>query len=205
MFNQFAKYEEVFQVWRRDGLPGLKPESYKYIEWLTSPDDDQQPREGTLWPHQWEALLRVVYAHEILDKTEIGADGLLLNVVTGGGKTAVIAALVAWLRVAHGVEKFVLLCPNLVVRDRLEEDFEGGKVFGARDLLPAWAPIQPQDFLLTTLGSGKDGGWASLLSANVVLGNIHQFYQSNKSGQSNLSDLMNGPDFAPFNDEAHTS
>jgi len=100
MFNQFARYEDAFRDWRRDGMPGLKAESYEYIEFLTSPDDDQAARVGTLWPHQWESFLRVVYAHEILGKAEIGADGLLLNIVTGGGKTAVIAALIAWLRIA---------------------------------------------------------------------------------------------------------
>ncbi len=205
MFNQFAKYENAFRDWRRDGMPGLKADSYKYIEFLTSPDDDQAAREGTLWPHQWESFLRVVYAHEILGKTQIGADGLLLNIVTGGGKTAVIAALIAWLRIVHGVQKFVLLCPNLIVRDRLEDDFQGGKVFKDRDLIPPWATAGPSDFDLTTLGSGKAGGWSSLFSASVILGNIHQFYQSNKSGQSNLSALMNGPDFALFNDEAHNS
>jgi len=187
-------------------MPGLKPESYGYVEFLTSKDDDQLPRDGTLWPHQWEAFLRVVYAHEILGKVEIGADGLLLNVVTGGGKTAVIAALIAWLRIAHGVQKFVMLCPNLIVRDRLEDDFTGGKVFKDRDLLPESALSSGLgNFDLTTLGSGKDGGWSSLFSASVVLGNIHQFYLSNKSGQSNLAGLMNGPEFAVFNDEAHNS
>ncbi len=205
MYNQFAKYEEAFQLWRKDGLTGLKTLSYKYIETLTSPDDDQAPREGTLWPHQWEAFLRVIYAHEILQVKELGSDGLLLNIVTGGGKTAIIAALVAWLRIAHDVQKFVLLCPNLIVRDRLEEDFEGGKVFRDRDLLPTWSNIRPEDFPLTTLGSNKDGGWASLFSASVVLGNIHQFYLSNNSGQSNLSALINGPSFGLFNDEAHNS
>jgi type III restriction enzyme len=205
MFNQFAKHEDAFRDWRRDGMPGLSADSYKYVEFLTSSDDDQAARDGTLWPHQWESFLRVVYAHEILGKAELGADGLLLNVVTGGGKTAVIAAIVAWLRIAHQVQKFVMLCPNLIVRDRLEEDFEGGKVFKARDLLPDWSPYRREDFVLTTLGAGKEGGWADLLSASVVLGNIHQFYLSNKSGQSNLSALMNGPDFALFNDEAHNS
>lgn len=205
MFNRFAQYEEVFRNWRRDGLPGLKVDSYKYIEFLTSKDDDQAARAGTLWPHQWESFLRVVYAHEILGKGELGADGLLLNVVTGGGKTAVIAAVIAWLRIAHNVQKFVMLCPNLIVRDRLEDDFEGGKVFKDRDLLPDWGHIRPQDFPLTTLGSGKGGGWSDLFSSDVILGNIHQFYLSNKSGQSNLSALMNGPDFALFNDEAHNS
>ena len=206
MFNQFARYEDAFRDWRRDGMPGLKAESYKYIEFLTSPDDDQAARTGTLWPHQWESFLRVVYAHEIRGRAEIGADGLLLNIVTGGGKTADIAAVIAWLRIAHNVQKFVLLCPNLIVRDRLEDDFAGRKVFKDRDLLPDWAISSGRgDFDLTTLGGGKEGGWSSLFSASVILGNIHQFYLSNKSGQSNLSALMNGPDFALFNDEAHNS
>jgi superfamily II DNA or RNA helicase len=205
MFNRFAQYEDAFRDWRRDGMPGLKPESFKYIEFLTSPDDDQAPRAGTLWPHQWESFLRVVYTREILGKAEIGADGLLLNIVTGGGKTAIIAAVTAWLRIAHDVQKFVMLCPNLIVRDRLEDDFEGGKAFKERGLIPDWSHCGPKDFALTTLGSGKEGGWASLFSASVILGNIHQFYQSNMSGQSNLSALMNGPEFVLFNDEAHNS
>ncbi|HEX9224556.1 MAG TPA: DEAD/DEAH box helicase family protein [Candidatus Acidoferrales bacterium] len=205
MFNRFAQYEDAFRDWRRDGKPGLKAESYKYVEFLTSPDNDECARTGTLWPHQWEAFLRVIYAHEILGKVDIGVDGLLLNIVTGGGKTALIAAIIAWLRIAQDVQKFALLCPNLIVRDRLEDDFDGGKVFKERDLIPDWAHCGPKDFVLTTLGSGKEGGWASLFSSSVILGNIHQFYQSNKSGQSNLSALMNGPEFALFNDEAHNS
>ena len=205
MFNRFARYEDAFRDWRRGGMPGLKAESYKYIEYLTSKDDDQAARTGTLWQHQWESFLRVVYAHEILGKAELGVEGLLLNVVTGGGKTAVIAAIIAWLRIAHNIQKFVMLCPNLIVRDRLDDDFEGGKVFKDRDLLPDWGHIRPQDFPLTTLGSGKGGGWSDLFSSDVILGNIHQFYQSNNSGKSNLSALMNGPEFALFNDEAHNS
>lgn len=205
MFNQFAKHEDAFRDWRRDGLPGLKADSFKYIAFLTSEDDDQAPRAGTLWPHQWESFLRVVYAHEVLGKAELGADGMLLNIVTGGGKTALIAAVIAWLRIAHSIQKFVMICPNLIVRDRLEDDFQRGKVFEDRDLLPDWSHCTPKDFVLTTLGSGREGGWADLLGATVVLGNIHQFYLSNKSGQSNLSALMSGPEFALFNDEAHNS
>jgi len=205
MFNDFARYEQQFADWRRDGCPGVKPETYKYIDFLSDPTDDQSPKPGTLWHHQWDAWLRVIYCHEVLGKTEIGVNGLLLNIVTGGGKTADIAALIAWLRIAHGVQKFVLLCPNLIVKDRLEEDFEKGKVFKDRGLLPDWAHCKPEDFTLTTLGTGKNSGWSSLLSADVILGNIHQFYQSNQSGQSNLSALINGPEFALFNDEAHNS
>lgn len=205
MFNDFSRHEQGFGDWRRDGYAGLKAETYKYLEFLFDPQNDQVAREGTLWPHQWEAFLRVIYCHEILGKSEIGSKGVLLNIVTGGGKTAVIAATIAWLKIAHGIQKFVLLCPNLIVRDRLEDDFENGKVFDDRQLLPSWANLRPEDFPLTTLGSGKGGGWSSLMSADVVLGNIHQFYQTNINGRSNLSALMNGPEFALFNDEAHNS
>ena len=59
MFNQFAKYEDTFRDWRRDGIPGLKAESCKYVEFLTSLNDDQVARPGTLWPHQWESFRRV--------------------------------------------------------------------------------------------------------------------------------------------------
>lgn len=205
MFNEFARHEQDFAEWRRDGYLGVRDETYKYVDFLASPEDDQVPREGTLWPHQWDAFLRVVYCHEILGKESIGKDGLLLNIVTGGGKTAVMAAIIAWLKIAHQVEKFLVLCPNLIVRDRLEEDFEGGRVFKARGLLPEKGDVKPEDFVLTTLGTGRESGWSSLLSASVIVGNIHQFYQTNKSGESNLSALMNGPDFVLFNDEAHNS
>ncbi len=203
MFNQFAKYEESFRAWRRDGWPGLNPVSGDYIEFLSSKENPKKARN--LWDHQWEAFLRVVYAHEVLGKAEIGEEGLLLNIVTGGGKTAIIAAVIAWLRIACGVQKFVLLCPNLIVRDRLEDDFQKGKVFRDRDLLPDWASYGPDDFALTTLGSGKEGGLAGLLGARVILGNIHQFYQSSHSGKSHLAALMRGAKFAVFNDEAHNS
>ena len=92
MFNHFAQYEQAFADWRRDGYPRVKPETYQYIDFLSDPADDQAAREGTLWPHRWEAFLRVVYSSEILGKAEIGQKGLLLNIVTGGGKTAAIAA-----------------------------------------------------------------------------------------------------------------
>jgi len=46
MFNQFSKHEQGFQDWRHDGMPGLRAESYRCIEFLTSPDDDQMARDA---------------------------------------------------------------------------------------------------------------------------------------------------------------
>ena len=205
MFNEFSQYEDDFQQWVKDGYPDAKPETLDYIRHLSDPDDDTKPRDGTLWTHQWDSFLRVIYAYEIKPDELAKPDGVLLNVVTGGGKTAIIAALIAWLRIAHDVQRFLMLCPNLIVRDRLEDDFQNGKVFADRDLIPAGAIVTKDDFALTTLGSDRPRGWANMLGASVILGNIHQFYTSTKSGMTNLVELMNGPDFVVFNDEAHNS
>ena len=136
MLNEFTQYEDEFQQWVKEGYPNAKTETLDYIRHLSDPEDDARPRLGTLWEHQWDSFLRVVYAYEIQHDTLAQPSGVLLNVVTGGGKTAIIAALMVWLRLAHDVQKFVLLCPNLIVRDRLEDDFKSGKVFTDRDLLP---------------------------------------------------------------------
>ena len=205
MLNQFSRYEEEFQNWVKGGYPGAHPETLDYLHHLSDPLDETRPREGTLWPHQWDSLLRVVFSHEIRRGDLAQPDGVLLNVVTGGGKTAIIAAVMAWLRTAHDIQRFVILCPNLIVRDRLEDDFADGRVFSDRDLIPSDSVVSRDDFALTTLGSDRPGGWANLLGSTVVLGNIHQFYASSKTGQANLAYLRNGGRFALFNDEAHNS
>ena len=205
MLNQFSRYEEEFQNWVKGGYPGALPETLDYLHHLSDPLDETRPREGTLWPHQWDSLLRVVFSHEIRRGDLAQPDGVLLNVVTGGGKTAIIAAVMAWLRTAHDIQRFVILCPNLIVRDRLEDDFADGRVFSDRDLIPSDSVVSRDDFALTTLGSDRPGGWANLLGSTVVLGNIHQFYASSKTGQANLAYLRNGGRFALFNDEAHNS
>ena len=205
MLNQFSRYEEEFRNWVKGGYPGALPETLDYLHHLSDPLDETRPREGTLWPHQWDSLLRVVFSHEIRRGDLAQPDGVLLNVVTGGGKTAIIAAVMAWLRTAHDIQRFVILCPNLIVRDRLEDDFADGRVFSDRDLIPPDSVISRDDFALTMLGSDRPGGWANLLGSTVVLGNIHQFYASSKAGQANLAYLRNGGRFALFNDEAHNS
>lgn len=72
MFNRFAQYEDDFlRTWRRDGMPGLKRDSYNYIEFLTSPDDDQAPRSGTIghtnrksYSCGWSMLMRSLEGRE---------------------------------------------------------------------------------------------------------------------------------------------
>jgi superfamily II DNA or RNA helicase len=195
MYYSFAPYEQDFRGWWESrAFADVNPLTRDFLIHLTRKD---APRK--LWRHQEEAVMRTVYAYEFLQWRE-----LLLNVVTGGGKTAIIGAVVAWLKTCHDIHKFLLLCPNTIVRDRLEDDFKDAKVFRDFGFLPLGMEHFTNELGLHVMqpGAAPQG----IRDCGVVLGNIHQLYQSNSSGERNLAVLMNTEDkIAVFNDEAHNT
>ena len=195
MYHSFAPYEQDFREWWESGsYPDVNPLTRDFLLHITRAD---APRR--LWRHQEEALMRVIYASELLQWNE-----LLLNIVTGGGKTAIIGAVVAWLKVCHDLHKFLLLCPNTIVRDRLEDDFRDAQVFRSFGFLPPGTEHYTNQLGLHVMQPGE--GPQGIRDSGVVLGNIHQLYQSNISGQRNLAVLMNADEkIAVFNDEAHNT
>jgi superfamily II DNA or RNA helicase len=195
MYYSFAPYEQDFRGWWESGdFSDVSPLTREFLLHLTRPDT---PRH--LWRHQEEAFMRVVYAYELLQWKE-----LLLNVVTGGGKTAIIGAIVAWLKVSHDLQKFVLLCPNTIVRDRLEDDFTEAKVFRDFGFFPPGTEHYTNELGLHVMQPGE--GPQGIRDNAIILGNIHQLYQSNINGQRNLAVLMTSDQrIAIFNDEAHNT
>jgi superfamily II DNA or RNA helicase len=195
MYYYFAPYEQDFREWwqSRD-FHDVSPLTRDFLLHITRPDAARK-----LWRHQEEALMRVVYAYELLQERE-----LLLNIVTGGGKTAVIGAVIAWLKACHNIHKFVLLCPNTIVRDRLEDDFKEAKVFRDFGFFPHGTEHLTNELGLHVMqpGSSPQG----IRDNGVILGNIHQLYESNTNGKRNLAVLMNSDEkIAVFNDEAHNT
>lgn len=206
MRNEFLNYEDDFQFWVESGFFGARDTTLDYLKFLADEDDYRRPKPGGLWPHQWDSLLRVIYSREVAPRS-LWEDGVLLNIVTGGGKTALIAATMVWLRLSHDVQRFLILCPNLIVRDRLDTDFLAGKVFVDRNLIPPASIVSHNDFALTTLGGESNSLPADLFGSNVVLANIHQFYLNSQTGQRNFWAFLqaNQTPFAIFNDEAHNT
>lgn len=191
-------YLEGFDVWRVEHFPGVKEETRRFIEHLTD-----QNKEVKLWKHQLEATLRVIYAYEVLGKRN-----LLLNIVTGGGKTAIIGACVAYLKMCHQVDKFIVLVPNLIVKDRLQRDFlvvAGEKtVFQKFDFFPPEYKVMEHSLNAHVMEEGASS--QGILESGVIIGNIHQVYESNTSGKKNLDWFLNKiGNFAIFNDEAHNT
>lgn len=193
MHNAFLTHEADFATWSAEGFDGVTDATREFLEHL-----DERPGERCLWPHQLEAFHRLVYSYEVL-----GRPNLLLNIVTGGGKTAIIAATMAWLRFAHNVRSFVVLTPNLIVRDRLREDLEQARLIAEFSFFPSTSSYLADELGLHVLGEGSPAG---MLENGVILGNIHQLYSGRRGTNENLAFILNYlGDLAIFNDEAHNT
>ncbi len=203
MPNSFAIYESDFNDWRMSGYPGANTETLEFIEHLFIRNNELQ-----LWPQQKEAVLRVIYSYEIR-KNELG-NKYLLKIVTGGGKTLIIASIIAWLKYAHSTEfeKFILICPNLIVKDRLAIDFVRSQDNNYKTVFEKWS-LTPDENInknlsATVLESGGDP--QSMLTADIVITNIQELYPSGTNTARNLDFLLNKVgNLAIFNDEAHNS
>ena len=195
MFNTFAPHEQDFREWKDAGeFPGVGPLTRDFLQHLLRSDT---PRP--FWQHQNEAILRVIYAYELLQMRSV-----LLNIVTGGGKTAIIGAVMAWLKVCHDIHKFVVLCPNTIVRDRLEDDLRDARVFRDFGLFPDGTQHYTNELGLHLMESGATP--QGMLDNGILLGNIQQLYQSHITGRRNLAYIMRYvEEIAVFNDEAHNT
>ena len=193
MLDSFLQHEEKFADWKNSGFPNVRPGTRDFIENLLKPD-----KKLKLWRHQLEGILRVIYSFEILQKRN-----MLLNIVTGGGKTAVIAAVIFWLKSVYEINKFVILTPNTIVRARLEADFRNGTVFEKFGFATSQTEILVNDLGLHMMKSGEPP--QGMLESGIILGNIQQLY-STGGGNRNLAYLQEFVgDVAVFNDEAHNT
>ena len=194
MLDSFLSYKENFERWRDEGYQSVKIETREFIENILRPD-----KKFKLWKHQIEGLLRTIYAYEVLQKKNC-----LLNIVTGGGKTAIIAAVIFWLKSVHGINKFLILTPNTIVRARLIKDFKDGVAFKNFQFA-----TNQNEYLINELGlhvmeSGSQP--QGMIDSGIILANIQQLYQSNINGKRNLAYIMNYlGQIAIFNDEAHNT
>jgi len=102
-----------------------------------------------------------------------------VKMATGSGKTLVIALVVAWSyfngrleRSSGHAENFLIVAPNVIVYERLREDFDAAKVFHALPIIP---PEWKSRFALQVVlrGDAREPG----PDGNLFLTNIQQVYE----------------------------
>ena len=169
-----------------------------FVERLIGGEDFPKP----LYKHQLEAVLKVIYRGEKDGKWES-----LLDIVTGGGKTVIMACLVSYFWQVRKCEKFLIITPNTIVRERVKEDFEiKSPGYAYRDFLFFFNSHRkvPERLVCKVLRDGTDA--VSIRDANIIVANIHQLYEGR---QSQSLEMLLSPNVVEklviFNDEAHNA
>ncbi len=189
----FAPHEANFRDWRSAGYPGLPERGRDFLRHLDAPDFSPP-----LWRHQGEAIRRCIYAYDVL-----GMKDVLTNVVTGGGKTVIIGAVIAYMMQVHGITQHLILVPNTIVRERLLDAFDINKpeyVFGEFPFFFGAEKDAPRRIATHVMKVGENA--AGIRSADIIIGNVHQLYE----GKDNWKVIAENCDrLCIFNDEAHNT
>lgn len=121
----------------------------------------------------------------------------VFKLATGAGKTKVLSLLIAWSYFHKRYEEgsplstnFLLIAPNIIVLDRLKEDFGGLRIFGADPILPPngyegrdWQnDFQMNLHLQDEVGTVSDTG-------NLFLTNVHRVYEGKPAPSAADEDL----------------
>jgi type III restriction enzyme len=198
--------------------------------------------ESAIWLYEIESA-HDPYALMKYDSTGRVARGMfaedwcryVFKLATGAGKTKVMSLLMAWSYFHKLYEpnselstNFLLIAPNIIVLDRLKDDFEGLSIFSKDPVLPPngyegqnWQ----NDFQITVHIQDEVGQIST--SGNLFLTNVHRIYEGSSPPtfeDNNLTDYFLGPkpvgkttdrvfdltdvvknlrDLVVFNDEAH--
>lgn len=198
MKYSFKEHERNFLEWCRQGysVPLVDSKRQRAKDFLRNIDDPNFVLP--LYRHQAEAIKKIIYSYDVLQKKD-----LLVEVVTGGGKSVIIGGMIAYFMIVHDINKFLILVPNTIVRARLKDEFDPESKIFVYNLFPFFyngTGDLIKRITLHMMEQGKDP--TGIRQANIILGNIHQIYEGKVSLeiiQKNLGNIV------IFNDEAHNS
>jgi len=190
--------QEVKQ-WQAAGYAGITATTRRLLAWWFK-NDHRLPNGSQFRYHtaQREAIETLIYLHEVKG-IRTRSDLLLayakgqkialplydpfaryaVKMGTGSGKTKVMALALAWQYFNavrgegdHYATTFLLIAPNVIVFERLAEDFAGGKVFKADPVIP------PEYGILWDLDVYLRGEGERMQSVGALyVTNIQQLYE----------------------------
>lgn len=200
----FKQHEKNFKEWRNSGYKGIPDVGVDFLKHLGSRNFKPDLKVVKFWnEEQWkkvqlEAIERCIYSFEVL-----GEKDLLTNIVTGGGKTTIIGAMIAYMMIVHDQYKFLILTPNTIVRERLDDEFDPNSPTYIYNVFPFF--FNSFESLKTRIQLHKmqpTASAAGIRSGTIILGNIHQIYERGENWKV-LRDNVNS--LCIFNDEAHNT
>lgn len=182
-FAQREAIETIIYLYEVKGLRDSADLIFKYMDQKAYGDDlftTRKKIEETT--RSKRILVRVVPETGLLAQQELPQPDhyrYAVKMATGSGKTLVMAMAVAWSYFHKKFEKnsplsktFLIIAPNVIVFERLREDFESGKIFKDWDLIPSeWN----HDWQMTFIMRGESR--KTVTEGTLYLTNIHQLYE----------------------------
>ena len=189
--------------WRRSGYEGATATSQRLLRhWFESDHLNAAGEEWLYYYCQREAIETLIYLYEVVrarslydlarhydenrrvqvNPAEDRWARFIFKMATGSGKTKVMSLAIAWSyfnarfendRRGDYTQAFALVAPNVIVYQRLLEDFRGGAIFRGDPLIP---PEWKADWQFTVVT--RDDPVASSTPGTLYLTNIHQLYDS---------------------------
>ena len=213
---------EAVHGWRLRGYEGATATSRRLLTHWFESDHLQDGEEWHYYYCQREAIETLIYLYEVMKARKLytlaehfDPDGRIharpkddrwpryvLKMATGSGKTKVMSLAVVWqyfnARFEGGARDdytrtFALIAPNVIVYQRLLEDFRGGGIFRRDPLVP---PEWEADWQFTVVT--RDDPVRSSTPGTLYLTNIHQLYDAKKGAKAKgepeaLTAVLGGP------------
>lgn len=158
------KIKSAVAAWREKGYERASPVTQRLLDfWFNEEHWLEDGSEFKFWRAQREAIEALVYVYEVcryhnlyslarnfdvsltFDPTTDNWPKYCCNIATGSGKTFVMALAIVWqyfnrfFRTDNGcryTSKFLLIAPNLIVLDCLNEAFEDNAIFQNFPFIP---------------------------------------------------------------------
>ncbi len=212
------KLRKEVAEWRVKNYEGASDTSRALLKWWFQTEHPKETEQGTVYFQyyfaQREAVETIIYCYEVAgikDKYDLirydssgavsssmfpeGWLRLVIKMATGTGKTKVMSLLVAWSYFHKLYEEdsrlsrnFLIITPNIIVLDRIKDDFTGLKIFWEDPILPdnGFEGQNWRDDFQMTIHMQDNIGTVSK-TGNIFLTNIHRVYSS-KDGIPTIND-----------------
>jgi type III restriction enzyme len=193
-------------AWRANGYPGASDTTQRLLRfWF---EEDHQTPDG--FPFQFyfcqrEAVETFIFLHEVrrvrrfmdlvpfstepvmIDPSQQGRARYVFKMATGSGKTKAMALCIAW-SYFHALREedspmtphALLIAPNIIVFERLREDFEDAVIFRRDPIVP---PEWLDDFDFNVIL--QDELTPETTRGVLYLTNIHRLYEERKPKAQN--------------------
>lgn len=220
------KIREGVHAWRAAGYPGISNTSYALLRhWFLEDHISSTPDGETNFQYyfaQREAVETAIWLFEheeartpssLIGYTSINSisPGMfeenwtryVFKLATGVGKTKVLSLLIAWSYFHKLYEKdsdlstnFLLIAPNIIVLERLKEDFNSLKIFSSDPVIPenGFEGKNWKNDFNVTLHIQDEIGTVSPIG-NIFLTNIHRIFEGRQAPANtdeNLTDFFLG-------------